>query len=69
MPNKIDDFLDNAKNKIDDTFKKENMNKITNSLKSAASKAENATNDIFGNVSKTIDSAIGKITDKINGKK
>ncbi len=69
MPNKIDDLLNKAGDKIDDTLKKENMDKVTDSFKSAATKAENVSNDILGDFAKAIDSAIDKITDKINGKK
>ena len=33
MPNKIDDLLNKAGDKIDDTLKKENMDKVTDSFK------------------------------------
>ena len=69
MPNKIDDLLNKAGDKIDDTIKKENIDKVTDSFKSAVGKAENVSNDILGDFAKAIDSAIDKITDKINGKK
>lgn len=69
MPNKIDDFLDKAGNKINDALKEENMSNITNSLKSGIEQAEDVTNNILGDISKTFDSAIDKISNKINGKK